>query len=73
MRTSATGVLTKGQVDLLERAEALQTSQQLRSPTTALPLTAAFAGSGQTQRVSHWPELKTIRPDLFIPTKTKSC
>lgn len=64
MRTSATGVLTKGQVDLLERAEALQTSRQLRSAT-------AVAGSEQTPCANHWPEWKTIRPDLFIPTKNK--
>lgn len=37
MRTSATGVLTEGQVGLLERDEALQRSGQLRAPGTAWP------------------------------------
>lgn len=37
MRTSATGVLTEGQVGFLERAEALQRSGQLRAPGTAWP------------------------------------
>lgn len=37
MRTSATGVLREGQVGVMERAEALQRSGQLRAPGTAWP------------------------------------
>lgn len=37
LRTSATGVLTEGQVRVLERDEALQRSGQLRAPGTARP------------------------------------